>query len=174
MNAPLDDEGNIRTDFIEPSNDESLQSELNRIASLPLFRKKPFKLLGSVPWYQDLVAPRVMDLAKHLNAEILNYGDIEHRRLRSVDVLCQNSIKYTQSLFSPGALLVTPGDRSDVLVAACLSAMNGTKLGAVLLTGGFKPEERILKLCEQAFDTGLPIICTENDTWRTSILLQKL
>lgn len=27
-------------------------------------------------------------------------------------------------------------------------------------------------MCEQAFDTGLPIICTENDTWRTSILLQ--
>ncbi|MDE3272738.1 phosphate acetyltransferase [Pseudoalteromonas sp. G4] len=171
VNAPLDEEGNIRTDFIEPSNDDSLQIELNRIASLPLFRKKPFKLLGAVPWYQDLVAPRVMDLAKHLNAEILHYGDIEHRRLRSV-TFCARTVSNILNHFSPGALLVTPGDRSDVLVAACLSAMNGTKLGAVLLTGGFKPEERILKLCEQAFDTGIPIICTQNDTWRTSILLQ--
>ena len=170
VNAPLDDDGHIRTDFIETANDESLQLELNRIASIPLFRKKPFKLLGSVPWYQDLVAPRVMDLAKYLNAEILNYGDIEHRRLRSV-TFCARTVSNILNHFSPGALLVTPGDRSDVLVAACLSAMNGTKLGAVLLTGGFKPEERILKLCEQAFDTGLPILSTQNDTWRTSLLL---
>ena len=49
--------------------------------------------------------------------------------------------------------------------------MNGTKLGAILLTGGFKPEDRIMKLCEQAMDTGLPILATEEDTWRTSLLL---
>lgn len=170
VNAPLDDEGNTRADFSEHNVDENMQHELNRIASMPIFRNQPFKLLGSIPWNFDLVAPRVIDLANYLKADIVNYGDCEHRRLRSV-TFCARTVSNILNHFTPGALLVTPGDRSDVLVAACLSAMNGTKIGAVLLTGGINPDEKIIRLCEQAFDTGLPILATNNDTWRTSILL---
>ena len=41
------------------------------------------------------------------------------------------------------------------------------------LTGGFSPEPSILELCKQAFDTGLPVLTTESDTWETSLLLQR-
>lgn len=170
VNAPLDDEGRARADLVEAHEPEQLENELNRLASLPIFRKHPFKLLGSIPWDFDLVAPRVRDLCEYLKAEVINEGDMAHRRLRRV-TFCARTVSNILSHFTPGALLVTPGDRSDVLVAACLSAMNGTKLGAILLTGGFKPEDRIMKLCEQAMDTGLPILATEEDTWRTSLLL---
>jgi len=112
----------------------------------------------------------VRDLCEYLKAEVINEGDMAHRRLRRV-TFCARTVSNILSHFTPGALLVTPGDRSDVLVAACLSAMNGTKLGAILLTGGFKPEDRIMKLCEQAMNTGLPILATQEDTWRTSLLL---
>jgi phosphate acetyltransferase len=127
-------------------------------------------LLGSIPWDFDLVAPRVADLSDYLKAEVINAGDMAHRRLRRV-TFCARTVSNILNHFTPGALLVTPGDRSDVLVAACLSAMNGTKLGAILLTGGFKPEPRIMTLCEQAMETGLPILATDADTWRTSLLL---
>ena len=170
VNAPLDDEGRARADLVEAHEPEQLENELNRLASLPIFRKHPFKLLGSIPWDFDLVAPRVRDLCEYLKAEVINEGDMAHRRLRRV-TFCARTVSNILSHFTPGALLVTPGDRSDVLVAACLSAMNGTKLGAILLTGGFKPEDRIMKLCEQAMNTGLPILATEEDTWRTSLLL---
>ena len=170
VNAPLDDEGRARADLVEAHEPEQLENELNRLASLPIFRKPPFKLLGSIPWDFDLVAPRVRDLCEYLKAEVINEGDMAHRRLRRV-TFCARTVSNILSHFTPGALLVTPGDRSDVLVAACLSAMNGTKLGAILLTGGFKPEDRIMKLCEQAMDTGLPILATQEDTWRTSLLL---
>jgi phosphate acetyltransferase len=170
VNAPLDDEGRARADLVEAHEPEQLENELNRLASLPIFRKHPFKLLGSIPWDFDLVAPRVRDLCEYLKAEVINEGDMAHRRLRRV-TFCARTVSNILSHFTPGALLVTPGDRSDVLVAACLSAMNGTKIGAILLTGGFKPEDRIMKLCEQAMDTGLPILATKEDTWRTSLLL---
>lgn len=170
VNAPVDEEGRARADLAEQFDVEKLESEQHRLAALPLFRKHPFKLLGSVPWNFDLVAPRVMDLVKYLDAEIINEGDLEHRRLRRV-AFCARTVSNMLSHFTPGILLVTPGDRTDILVAACLSAMNGTKLGAILLTGGFKPEPSIMKLCEQAMQTGLPIISTQTDTWRTSLLL---
>ena len=68
-----------------------------------------------------------------------------HRRLRHV-TFCARTVSNILNHFTPGVLLVAADDRSDVLVAACLSAMNGTKIGAILLTGGFKPEDRIMQL----------------------------
>jgi len=170
VNAPLDEEGRARADLVDTYKPEALDNELNRLASLPIFRKNPFMLLGAIPWDFELVAPRVKDLSAYLKATIINEGDMVHRRLRRI-TFCARTVSNILNYFTPGALLVTPGDRSDILVAACLSAMNGTKLGAILLTGGFEPEPRIMALCEQAMQTGLPILATEGDTWRTSLLL---
>ena len=170
VNAPLDEDGRARADLVDQYNADELDNELNRLASLPIFRKHPFQLLGSIPWDFELVAPRVIDLSNYLKAEVINAGDMEHRRLRRV-TFCARTVSNILNHFTPGALLVTPGDRSDILVAACLSAMNGTKIGAILLTGGFRPEEKIMTLCEQAMATGLPILATDADTWRTSLLL---
>ncbi|PCK31864.1 phosphate acetyltransferase [Pseudoalteromonas piscicida] len=170
VNAPLDEDGRARADLVDQYKPDELENEMNRLASLPIFRKHPFQLLGAIPWDFDLVAPRVIDLSNYMKAEVINAGDMEHRRLRRV-TFCARTVSNILNHFTPGALLVTPGDRSDILVAACLSAMNGTKIGAILLTGGFKPEDKIMTLCEQAMDTGLPILATEADTWRTSLLL---
>ncbi|MCV5785410.1 DRTGG domain-containing protein, partial [Escherichia coli] len=68
--------------------------------------------------------------------------------------------------------LVTSGDRSDVIVSACLSAMNGVKLGALLLTGNYHPEPQVMALCQQAMATGLPIMMTGTNTWQTAVSLQ--
>lgn len=170
VNAPVDEEGRVRAELVEQFDTDKLEGEQHRLASLPLFSNNQFKLLGSVPWNFDLVAPRVMDLVKYLDAKIINEGDLKHRRLRRI-AFCARTVSNMLSHFTLGILLVTPGDRTDILIAACLSAMNGTKLGAILLTGGFKPESSIMKLCEQAMQTGLPIISTKTDTWRTSLLL---
>lgn len=170
VNAPLDDDGRARPDLAEQFMAEHTVSELTRLANMPLFANKPFALIGAIPWDFDLVAPRVIDLVHYLDAAVINEGDLQHRRLRSV-TFCARTVSNILSHFKPGVLLVTPGDRSDVLVAACLSVMNGTKIGAMLLTGGFSPEPNIMRLCEQAMATGLPIIATEADTWKTSLLL---
>ena len=62
--------------------------------------------------------------------------------------------------------------RPDVLVAACLAAMNGVEIGALLLTGGYEMDARISKLCERAFATGLPVFMVNTNTWQTSLSLQ--
>jgi phosphate acetyltransferase len=74
--------------------------------------------------------------------------------------------------FRAGSLLVTSADRPDVLVAACLAAMNGVEIGAILLTGAYEMDPRVSKLCERAFETGLPVFMVETNTWQTSLSLQ--
>ena len=170
VGAPRDMSGNLANDFTEQL-ENTFEEVTNRYQQLSIFRHN-FKMLGCVPWDPELIAPRVMDLAKYLNADVLHQGDMEFRRLRSI-TFCARTVGNILGRVRPGVLLVTPGDRSDVLVAASLAAMNGTKLGAILLTGGFKPEPSILELCKQAFETGLPVLTTGSDTWETSLLLQR-
>lgn len=135
--------------------------------SLKIFNHNNFKLLGTVPWEHDLIAPRVKDIAQYLDAEIINEGDLEHRRIRSV-TFCARTVANLVSSLAPGRLIVTPGDRVDIIIATCLSALNGTKVGALLLTAGYKPSEQVLTLCKQALDAGLPVLSVPSDTWTTS------
>ncbi|WP_239515633.1 DRTGG domain-containing protein, partial [Klebsiella pneumoniae] len=74
--------------------------------------------------------------------------------------------------FRPGSLLVTSADRQDVLVSACLAAMNGVEIGAILLTGGYQIDAPNKQLCELAFETCLPIFMVNSNTWQTSLNLQ--
>ena len=129
------------------------------------------KILATIPWNPQINAARASDLASFLNAKVLNAGEINTRRLNEV-VFCARDVQNMLEYIKPGSLLVTSGDRSDIIISIALAAMNGTKIGALLLTGGYNLDPNVVKLCEQAFATGLPIIQTEDHTWQTAINLQ--
>jgi len=163
INAPDKDEYGLlprETDYI--SNFEQLTWQ-----QLSIFKNRNFDLLGTVPWEMDLIAPRVLDIANYLEAEILNAGDIEHRRVRSIS-FCARSAENLMSHLQPSRLIVTPGDRTDIIIATCLSALNGTKLAALILTNGYVPNEQVMQLCKQALQAGLPVLSVPWDTWQTS------
>ena len=172
VGAPVDEHGITRPDLTEMFEAHHSSAEMaNNLEVLQFFGKSPLRILGCIPWNTQLIAPRAKDLAEHLNAEILNYGELEQRRLHQV-TFCARSIHNMVEHFRPGSLLVTSGDRSDVIVSACLAAMNGVKLGALLLTGNYHPEPQIIALCQQAMQTGLPIMMIDTNTWQTAVSLQ--
>jgi phosphate acetyltransferase len=142
-------------------------TDLSVWQNLPLFKNKNFNLLGTIAWELDLIAPRVIDISNYLEAKAINVGDMAHRRIRSIS-FCARSVGNLVSHLQPGRLIVTPGDRTDIIIATCLSALNGTKVGALLLTNGFEPSVQVLSLCQQALDAGLPVLAVPWDTWRTS------
>ncbi|MBV6540791.1 phosphate acetyltransferase [Ursidibacter maritimus] len=170
FNAPVDESGRTRPDLTEIF--DSFQHSVNTENEVEkLFSQSPIKLLACIAWNSDLIATRAIDLAKHLNAAIINEGEIHSRRIRSV-TFCARSLPHMVDHFKAGSLLVTSADRPDVLVAASLAAMNGVELGAILLTGGYKIDSQIAKLCQRALETGLPIFRSEGNTWQTSLSLQ--
>ncbi|WP_076420566.1 phosphate acetyltransferase [Colwellia sp. UCD-KL20] len=163
VSSPNEDEFGLlpRENEIESNDEADLFPELS------IFKNKQFKLLGSVPWEMDLVAPRVCDISTYLNATLINKGDFEHRRIRSIS-FCARTVDNLVSHLQPSRLIVTPGDRTDIIIATCLSALNGTKVGALLLTNGYVPNEHVLDLCKQALEAGLPVLSVKSDTWQTS------
>lgn len=120
--------------------------------------------LAVVPSSGELAAPRVKDLADALGAKVLRAGDYDRRRIRSV-ALCAMAVPGSIKVFRPGRLLITPGDRSDIVVAASLAVLNGVPLAGLLLTGGVEPEEHVFTICEQALKTGLPVLAVPDGSY---------
>ncbi|MCJ8320495.1 MAG: phosphate acetyltransferase [Colwellia sp.] len=163
LNAPDQDKYGLL-----PTEDEIEQPYgIAQWQDLKIFKSRNFNLLGSVAWEKDLIAPRVIDICHYLNATVINAGDMEHRRIRSV-AFCARTVGNLVSYLVPSRLIVTPGDRIDIIIATCLSALNGTKVGALILTNGFVPDKQVLDLCQQALAAGLPILSVPWDTWQTS------
>jgi phosphate acetyltransferase len=156
LNAPDQDEFGL----LPREGEVSDEFDISLWKSLHVFNNGHFNLLGTINWELDLIAPRIMDVSNYLEAKMINAGDMEHRRFRSV-AFCARSVTNLVSYLVPGRLIVTPGDRTDIIIATCLSALNGTKLGALVLTNGFEPSKQVWDLCQQALDAGLPVLFIE-------------
>ncbi len=117
-----------------------------------------------VPARRDLAAPRVRDLADALGARVLRAGDYDRRRIRRV-AQCAMMVPGSIKVFEPGTLVITPGDRSDIIVAASLAVLGGMPLAGLLLTGAVEPDEGVLALCEEALETGLPVLRVQEGSY---------
>src|SRR5699024_9312600 len=156
---------------------------LNKVAKpdlLARLRKKAsslapeqIKAIGSIPWNDEINAPRTFDVAKKLNARILHEGKMKERRVERI-VLCARALVNTVELFQPHTLLVAPGDREDIIVAACLAASNGVPLAGLLLCVDYEPDPRILALCNNAIERGLPVMLVSTGSYETATNIHRM
>ncbi|ANY89338.1 MULTISPECIES: phosphate acetyltransferase [Pseudomonas] len=154
--------------------DESMADFATRLREhSPLLRGNDFRLLGCIPYQAELNAPRTRDVAELLGAQVLNAGDYEQRRMNTI-IICARTVANTVPLLKPGTLVVTPGDRDDIILAVSLAAINGVPLAGLLLTSDSKPDPRILELCRGALQAGLPILSVSTGSYDTANRLNSL
>lgn len=165
LNAPRADvQGTTRTALQMP--EETLAAADLR-QRLRIFRNPGFALLGAVPWDQAMASPRTLDVAKHLGATVVYEGELATRRVVDVSLVARNVAHMTHRL-RPDALIITPSDRDDIVIAAGMAALNGVPLAGLVLTGEQEPSQDVLKLCEKAFATGLPLLRVPTDSYVTA------
>lgn len=156
---------------IKPQLEERLLAELRQYS--PALATDKFHLIGVVPYSKTLSAPRTLDVARALNAKLLNEGDAASRRVLSTS-LCARSAANALHIFKPGSLVVASGDRDDVVLASALATMNGIQLAGVLLTNGFLPNDSMIEMCRPALKTGLPVLAVETDSLTTAQHLSQM
>jgi phosphate acetyltransferase len=130
------------------------------------------RLIAAVRHRPDLSWLRVRDLVRGLGPRVLNEGDLS-RRIKDVAVFAQG-IPGGLSVLTDGRLIVVPGDRHDVIMAACLAALNGTRLAALLLTIGIDPDAGVWELIRSACATGLPILVVDEYSYQTATRVHDL
>lgn len=130
------------------------------------------ELAALVPENETLTQCRTRDIARHLGAEVVAAGerDLDQRRVKSIHLLAR-TVPNLIHVFRPGAVLVTPADRDDVLLAACMAALNGVPLAGIVLTGDTALDERVFALCRPAVETGLPILRVQTNSYETATAL---
>ncbi len=127
-------------------------------------RTEGLSTLGLVPFSPALAAPRVHELAQALDANLLA-PITDDRRIHAFAVAAMTAQHAIERGMNPGTLLITPGDRDDIIMAASLATMHGVRLAGLLLTGGIRPSQHVLELCRPAFETGLPVLLVDSNTW---------
>ncbi|MBC9249755.1 phosphate acetyltransferase [Pseudomonas alcaligenes] len=130
-------------------------------------------LLGCIPWRDELNAARTCDIAEQLGARVLHAGDYRQRRMLQ-PLLCASGAGPLAARLQAGSLLLVPGDRGDILLAAGLASMNGMPLAGVLLCDDLQPPAAILELCAPALQAGLPLLATALDAGQALLALSQL
>ena len=135
----------------------------------------PISLFGLLPELPELSCARVCDVIQALDAQILSGGNHCEAPIRTVLVAAmglENALHY----FEAGALIITPGDREEILLAAAASYACRTtpRPSGVVLTGGFAPRRRVMALAKALSKEQLPILRVEPNTYETAISVHEV
>ena len=70
-------------------------------------------------------------------------------------------------------LLITPGDREDIVLAACaaIDAQSEAKMAGIVLTGGLRPAENILAIIRAM---PIPVLLAQDDSYQVASRVHNL
>ncbi|MDT0166095.1 phosphate acetyltransferase [Actinotalea sp. AC32] len=123
----------------------------------------------ALPDDQLLSAPTVRALMEAVGGR-LEAGDEELLSREALDLLVgAMSVEHLLEKLTDGAVIITPGDRSDVLLGLLMAhaAEGFPSLAGIILNGGFYPPSVIARLVN-GLGQRLPIIRTELGTFRSA------
>ena len=128
----------------------------------------------SIPNEESLGSPTVAEIAKMVGAKVL-YGEEQLNRNVLNYTIAAMQIRHFFDQIEHGSLVITSGDRADVIVAclAAVSSMSIENIAGMVLTGGLTPEEPIDKLIK-GFSRMVPILSVQEDTFSTARKLDRI
>ncbi|MGO1315985.1 MAG: phosphate acetyltransferase, partial [Cellulomonadaceae bacterium] len=118
-----------------------------------------------------LTAPTMRQLLESVDGTLL-LGDEELLGREVLDVLVgAMSLEHLLDRISDGAVVITPGDRSDILLGLLMAhvASGFPSLAGIILNGGFTPPGSVDRLV-RGLGSSLPVIETEMGTFHSASL----
>jgi phosphate acetyltransferase len=128
-----------------------------------------------IPENRALANPSIEDVRRWLDASLM-YGASGMNTPVGDYVVAAMRVENFLEYLSPGCLVITPGDRSDVILAS-LSAKVSTsypEIAGIVLTGGLVPSDSIRKLIGGWSGAPVPILCVKGHTYLVIRQLEEL
>jgi phosphate acetyltransferase len=134
------------------------------------FEKAGIAFAGAIPEEEILARPRMDEIASALSAEVLYGEDYLDNLVFGFRIASMQLMTILERL-EPGALVITSGDRADVLLGLMASQLSNqtANLSGILLSSGLKPSSEIDRVIKGLRDTQLPVLAVETGTYETAI-----
>src|SRR6185369_9665556 len=129
-------------------------------------KRKGLELLGVIPHQRILSSPTVDIIREELRAELLNSPGQLHN-LVDIVVVGAMSVHNAVNFFKPGALMIIPGDREDILLAAAaeLCLQGKDDVAGIVLTDNLRPGEHVLKVIKEM---PFPVLLATADSYEVA------
>ncbi|SHN59126.1 phosphate acetyltransferase [Desulfovibrio litoralis] len=128
-----------------------------------------------IPEEPILGKPTVSDVKKWLGAKIL-YGASGMDNLIDDYLIAAMQVENFLNYIAQGSFIITPGDRSDLLLAALSSRFSNSypDIAGILLTGGFEPAPSVKRLLEGWAGSVVPVLAVKDHTFKTIQIISSL
>jgi BioD-like phosphotransacetylase family protein len=133
------------------------------------FSKINLNLLGLVPYIPYLTEPSILQICEAVNGKIISGFDKMKEKIKNI-VVGAMTPRHALDYFKPNSLLITPGDREDIILAA-LSISTQNLIKGIVLTGGLYPHKTILDLIKK-YD--FPTIIASDGTYEVASKINEL
>ncbi|MFA5147014.1 MAG: AAA family ATPase [Candidatus Omnitrophota bacterium] len=137
---------------------------ISRLVRMGL-EQKDLNVCGVLPYQKVLDIPTMREIMEELKIEALYKGHDLDRPAEKVLIGAMN-VKDALEFLEDNCLMIIPGDRDDMIKAAC--EINAGKLkkryrvSGVILSGGILPNRGSMKALERS---GIPVLITKEDTY---------
>jgi BioD-like phosphotransacetylase family protein len=136
--------------------------------------RKGIDLLGVIPHEDILAHPTMRQVLDEVGGDLLNGEPFLSNEIETIIVGAMTAHRALDYIYR-NSLLITPGDRDDLILAAMSScAVEADKANCVtgmLLTGGSRPHENIMRLLRR---TQIPVVLVQSDSYSTAAAVNNL
>lgn len=128
-------------------------------------------LLGVMPYNTELRKPTLNQMREEIKGEFLSGADFKRRRISRVQIGAM-SARNVENYFEPGTLILTGGDREELILAVLKHGESGAApIAGVVLTGGMLPAGSVVDAIRKS---AIPFIRTACDIYSVASALNRM
>jgi phosphate acetyltransferase len=124
-----------------------------------------------IPEHPVLGKPTIGEIASALNAEWITRDDegmdreVLHYKIAAME------LPHFLDHLEDGSLIITPGDRADMILGSILSDASVTypRISGLLISGNLKPAPQVVRLIEGLSTAPVPVFMVGTDTFATAM-----
>ncbi len=134
------------------------------------------ELVFTLPEHPSLEKPTIGEIGKALNAECLCGNGAPLNQVVSHYKVAAMQMHNFLDHIEDGSLIITPGDRSDIILAS-LQADASTaypRIAGLLLTGGLEPPPQIARLLGEHIRSKVAILQVKTDTFESAMAVNRV
>lgn len=153
-----------------------LPNKLDKIKDLVIkgLNRKGVRVLGVIPYEPSLAWPTMQQISEETDFEVL-CGKEFLGNLVSKVIVGAMKFEYAIKYLIEDSLLITPGDREDIIKGVLGCFMDQTKkklkISGVVLTGGIIPDQSIIDSFKKA---AIPVLVAMSDTYTAASVVHDI